>query len=192
MNNAGEPDYFVIVNGPEDGTEFPVVRSPLVIGSDPGATVSVRLDRGVRPKHAQISAVSNGYRVRRSEATPVWVNGKRTGALKSRIVRGGGIIQVGDTKICVQCSPAGLARRSTGIVSESDFAYFARSGLKNIFSSALSFLRTVRNTVGRVIFSGSGIFAIVVLLLIFWPGFRREVLDILWSVYSRIAQAMAG
>ena len=77
MRPAGYPDCFVVINGPEDGTEHPVVRAPFHIGRDPSCAAGVSLDTGVRPFHALVTVVADGYRVRRNDGAPVFVDGKR-------------------------------------------------------------------------------------------------------------------
>ncbi len=81
MSRHGQADRFEIVNGPEDGMAFPVTRSPIAIGVDPGCNVQVRLDADVVRVHARAMAVAEGYRIRRTGPKPVWVDGKRAWAL---------------------------------------------------------------------------------------------------------------
>jgi len=121
-----EYDLLEIVNGPEDGTQFPITRSPVDIGSSPDASVIVRFDRNVGAKHVRVSVVSDGYRVRRLESGSISVDGKRVGRVHSRIVRDGGTVKVGETEFFLRCAPAGLAGRSHGIPLESDFTWMVR------------------------------------------------------------------
>lgn len=135
-------DVFSIVNGPEDGTEFPISRSPFHIGSDPRCLVHVALDESVAPHHAYVTVVEDGYRVRAAEASAaLYVDGKRVGGVRSRVVRHGGLIQVGSTLICVECAPDGLASRSRGLVSESDAAYVIRHTLGHGLRAAADLCR---------------------------------------------------
>src|SRR5690606_5710267 len=95
MEPAG--DSFEIINGPEDGTEFPIARAPFDLGSDPGCGVAIRLDDAVVRFHARVTAVAGGYRIRRITDTPVYVNGLRVGRIRSRIVRAKDVVKVGRT-----------------------------------------------------------------------------------------------
>ncbi len=119
-------DQFQIINGPEDGTEFPITRTPLDIGSDAACAVHIRLDQKVNYYHARVTVVSDGYRIRRLAKGPVFVNGKRAGVVRSRVIRSGGVLRVGSTALMLQCAPEGRARRSHGLSSESDYAWAAR------------------------------------------------------------------
>ncbi|MCC6488803.1 MAG: FHA domain-containing protein [Candidatus Hydrogenedentes bacterium] len=189
MRAAGQAECFVIVNGPEDGTEFPIVRAPFHVGSDTSCPVQVRLDQDVSDLHALVTVVSDGYRVRSTGRGPVLVNGKRAGTLKSRIVRNGGMVQIGHTLLAVDCSPDGLARRSRGIVSESDLGWAAQEG-------ALSLWRFVRRTASfllemlrRLLTSWLAIASILFLLFLFWPAFQQRVMGVVWYVYYSILRA---
>ena len=123
-------DRFEIINGPEDGTECPIGRSPFDIGSDPGCAVAVRLDDGVKRFHARATTVAGGYRIRRVADAPVWVNGKKVGRVQSRIAREKDIVKVGRTEIMIRTSEGGLASRSRGMPTESDFAWTFREASK--------------------------------------------------------------
>lgn len=120
------PDMLEIINGPEDGTEFPINRAPVIVGRDPGCAVNVRLDETVQPLHARLTAVGDGYRVRKVRSGYLSVNGKPAGMIRSRILREGGILQVGNTELSLCCAPDGLARRSRGLPTENDFVWFVR------------------------------------------------------------------
>ncbi len=123
----GAPDTFEAVNGPEDGTEFPVTRSPVDIGADPGCGIVLQCDRDVQRIHARVTVVSEGYRIRKRQGGgAVYVDGRRAGAIRSRIVRHGGIVQVGNTELALQCAPDGLASRSHGLPQESDIGWAVR------------------------------------------------------------------
>ena len=126
MKNAGHPDYLVVVNGPEDGAEFPIARSPVYIGRDPQCAINLRLDNAIEPYHARITVVSDGYRVRSIGSAPVFVGKARVGILYSRILRDGELLQVGNTLLALECSPDCLANRSHGLPSESDAAWLLR------------------------------------------------------------------
>jgi len=125
MIGDGQPDRFEIVNGPEDGTEFPIARTPVDIGSDPACAILLRLDPTVRHIHARVTVVSEGYRIRRLGGGTVQINGKRAGLIRSRIVRHGGIVRIGNTDLSLQIAGDGLARRSYGLPTESDIGWAA-------------------------------------------------------------------
>lgn len=149
MNHAppGYPDHFEIVNGPEDGTRFPVNRSPVDIGADGSCAIFIAIDGNVARTHARVSVVSDGYRVRRLPgAGPVHVNGRRAGRLRSRIVRHGGTVRVGDTELCLIAAPEGLASRSYGLPLESDAAWT----LRLLGGKLLMFLGLIRVAVAGV------------------------------------------
>lgn len=134
------PDQFEVVNGPEDGTAFPITRTPVDIGSDPGCAVFLRFDKNVKAFHARVTVVSEGYRIRRKSNAPILVNGKRAGLVWSRIVRSGGIVRVGDTELVLQCAREGLASRSFGLPSESDLGW----ALRLLFRESMLALRAPR------------------------------------------------
>lgn len=182
MRAAGQADCFVIVNGPEDGTEYPVVRAPFYIGSHSSCPVQIRLDTDIEDHHALITVVSDGYRVRKTDRKPVLVDGKQAGSLRSRIVRNGGTIQVGSTLIAVDCSPDGLARRSRGIVYESDFGWAAQRGMKNAVHLVRRGVSFAFDLFRRILTSWLAILSILILLMVFWPAFRNWVMS--WIRYA--------
>lgn len=120
------PDVLEIINGPEDGTEFPISRAPVIIGSDQGCAVNVRLDEAVQQFHARLTAVGDGYRVRKIHGGNLTVNGKSAGLIRSRILREGGVLCAGNTEIYLRCAPDGLAKRSRGLPTESDLVWLFR------------------------------------------------------------------
>lgn len=128
-------DRFEIINGPEDGTEFPVTRAPFDIGGDPGCAVNAQMDEEVRMFHARVAVVSKGYCIRSLKGAPVWVNGKRVGRFRSRVARARDVVRVGRTEFMVHLAEGGLASRSYGLPMESDFRYALRS-----LGRALAFL----------------------------------------------------
>jgi hypothetical protein len=190
MRPAGYPDCLIVVNGPEDGAEFPVVRAPFHIGRDSACGANLRLDIAVRPFHALVSVVSDGYRVRRTERAPVYVDGKRAGMIRSRLLRSGGTLQVGDTQLVLECAPDGLASRSHGLVHESDLAWFLRfAGRKalRIFTALLSLVMAIG---GRILGSRMAIIAILVLMYFFVPPFHAVVNRFFAVVYYKIIMAV--
>lgn len=120
------PDMLEIINGPEDGTEFPINRAPVIVGSDQGCAVNVRLDENVQRFHARLTAVGDGYRVRRIRGGALTVNGKAAGVIRSRVLRHGGVLCVGRTELYLRCAPDGLAKRSRGLPTENDLAWLIR------------------------------------------------------------------
>ncbi|MBI2421816.1 MAG: hypothetical protein HYV27_03220 [Candidatus Hydrogenedentes bacterium] len=130
MKGVGYPDRLEVVNGPEDGTTFTLVRTPLDIGADPACAVHLRLDGAIRRIQARLTVVSDGYRVRALDRQPVYVNGKRAGLIRSRILRNQGTLQVGNTRLALVCSNGGLAERSHGLPTESDAWWFIHLALK--------------------------------------------------------------
>lgn len=184
MHQEGESDRFEIVNGPEDGTEFPVVRTPQDIGAATHCGIFVRLDPDVRTVHARITVVAEGYRVRRLGNGPVWVDGRRAGLVRSRVVRNGGIVKVGNTELCFCAAPGGLASRSYGLPFESDFGWVLRlfwGWLLRLLPGILGF---VRDSLG----GSFKLLALLVLLLVgvnfFWPGLLAEGRDMMLGAWN--------
>ena len=190
MRDPGQPDCFVVVNGPEDGAEFPLVRTPVQIGSDPNCHIVVRLDDDVAPRHALVTAVPDGYRVRRLDTKPVMVNGKRTGALRSRVVLPGGSIQVGHTLLTVDCAPDGLARRIRGIMSEGDFAWAVRRGVSKSIELVQRGFHHVFSLFGRIWGSWLALGGLFLLAFVFIRPFRYWVLNAGHWVYYRILETL--
>jgi len=120
------PDVLEIINGPEDGTEFPINRAPVIVGSDLDCAVNVRLDESVQHHHARLTAVGDGYRVRKLRGGHLAVDGKQAGMIRSRVLREGNVLQVGNTELYLRCAPDGLAKRSRGLPMESDLAWCVR------------------------------------------------------------------
>jgi len=133
MKKAGQPDHFVVINGPEDGAEFPITRTPVYIGKDPQCAIILRLDNAIEPYHARITVVSDGYRIRSIGGAPVFVGGKRVGTLFSRIVHDGEFVQLGNTFLALECAPDGLAVRSHGMPTESDIVWLFRQTAEHAF-----------------------------------------------------------
>lgn len=120
------PDMLEIINGPEDGTEFPINRAPVIVGSDLDCAVNVRLDDFVQHHHARLTAVSDGYRVRKIRGGNLAVDGRQAGMIRSRVLREGNVLQVGNTELYLRCAPDGLAKRSRGLPTESDLVWCVR------------------------------------------------------------------
>ena len=115
-----------IINGPEDGTEFPINRAPVIAGSDQSCGVNVRLDETVQRVHARLTAVGDGYRVRKIRAGHLSVDGKAAGMIRSRVLREGGVLRIGNTELYLRCAPDGLAKRSRGLPTENDLVWCLR------------------------------------------------------------------
>lgn len=190
MGAPGYPDCFIVINGPEDGTEFPIARAPFNIGQDPSCAVNVRLDTTVRPIHARATLVSDGYRIRSKEGVPVYVNGKPAGTIRSRIVRSGGVIQLGHTLLVLECAPDGLAGRSRGIDTANDFVWAAREGAHQFARLARAALRVALRTAARLVTSWMGVVAVLILLYTFWPWFHAWVNYLLQSVYYHLINSL--
>ena len=184
-------DSFVVVNGPEDGMEFPVVRSPFNIGRDASCTVNVRLDTAVRNIHAHVAVVSDGYRIRRADAAPVYVNGHRTGMVRSRVARSGDLVQIGQTVLSLDCRPEGLASRSHGIVAENDVVWAVHKGSLALYGLVLGLLQFLRAIFGRLVGSWLGIGAVVVILYLAWPWFHDWATYVFLRVYYMIVYFIA-
>jgi hypothetical protein len=188
MKAAGQADCFTIINGPEDGAEFPIVRVPFYIGEDPQCIVQIRLDTGACPRHALVTVVPDGYRIRRLDRMPVYVNGKSAGMFRSRIARDGGLVQIGHTLLCIECSPDGLASRSHGIVSESDFGWAMQRVARWAWRSASGAVNFVLSLLGRILTSWLAVLSAVFLLYLFWPTFRFWLQGIFyWAYYNLIS-----
>ncbi len=170
-------DRFEIVNGPEDGTEYPITRTPVDVGMDPQCAVNVRLDPKMASKHAHVTVVAEGYRVRALGTGKVWVNGKRTGTFRSRIVRNGGVLRTGVTELCLVTAADGLASRSRGLATESDLAW-ALNFLTRRFSLVFRVLwRSLRYLSGGWIRKVVIVVGFYALLAFFFPGFHD------WTMY---------
>lgn len=172
MNFKGLQDTLEVVNGPEDGTAFSITRTPCDIGSDAACGVNLSLDRAIRPLHARISVVGDGYRIRSLQGNITRVNGRRTGRLFSRIVRHGGLVQIGDTLLCLQCAPDGLASRSHGMPTDSDAAWLLRGAFRKLFLVLRVLWRTVRALLSNALSWIISILVILGLLSYFMPGLR--------------------
>jgi len=168
-------DCFVIVNGPEDGTGFPVVRAPFHIGGDSSCAVNVRLDPAVKAIHALVTVVPEGYRIRRVDTAPILVDGRKAGMMISRVVRAGGIVQVGQTQLCLQCAPDGLASRSHGIVTENDFTWAVRKIGERLLALGADFLGFAQRIFGRLLGNWVAMAAVLGAIYVLWPWFRGWV-----------------
>jgi type III secretion system (T3SS) inner membrane Yop/YscD-like protein len=143
MPEAPNFDYLAVVNGPEDGSEFPLLRSPFLLGATAECLVRIGTDQSIEDVHAHLSATAEGYRVRSMTRAPVYVDGKRAGRLRSRILRSGESLKAGNTHMIMRCPPQGLASRSKGVALESDLAYTMRAGGRLLLRLVTGLLRMV-------------------------------------------------
>lgn len=179
----GYADGLAVINGPEDGAEFALTRSPITIGQAADCAVVVRLDNTIQDHHATASAVAGGYRIRFLTGAPVYVGGKRTGSVRSRVLRPGEVLRVGYTEFVLECAPGGLASRSRGLTVEGDAIWLARkligavTGLiGSLFSLVFSMLRGIQRRWKWIAFPG--------FLFLFWfaPPFRNFVYRLINTV----------
>jgi hypothetical protein len=190
MRAAGQADCFVVINGPEDGTEHPIVRAPLYVGSDATCGIAIRLDKDVGSRHAFVTVVSEGYRFRSVEGDPIFVDGKRAGPFRSRIARHGGVVQIGHTLLAIDCAPDGLAQRSRGIVSESDFGWAAQIAARNGWNLLLRSVAIFGHLLRHLLTSWLAIAAVLFLLYVLWPRFNAWVDYGLWWLIDRIRSVL--
>lgn len=178
-----QPDAFEVVNGPEDGTDFPVTRTPFDIGCDAGCGVMLRLDPEIKRYHARVTVVAEGYRIRRLANGPVWVDGRKVGIVRSRIVRSGGTVRVGGTDLCFVAAPEGLASRSYGMPTESDFGWALRLLLRKAGRFLPALLRFAQDSFGGTLKMIVPLAALLFVLNYFWPGILGEARDYAWRAY---------
>ncbi len=186
MRAAGQPDAFVVINGPEDGAEHTVVRAPFHAGCDETCNLLLRLDKSIARHHALITVVSQGYRIRSLGSAPVRVDGKRASMFRSRIVRNGGILTLGHTQLALDCAPDGLAHRSQGIVSESDFGYVAQQAVRYGFLGLRQMARIAISLFGRIVSSWLAIFAVLFIIYFFVPTVHYFVNDVFYWMLNNV------
>jgi len=89
LGETGYPDTFEVIDGPGDGTEYPITRTPVDIGSDPECAVLVQCDPRVHQFHARVTVVSEGYRIRTyTEAPCMWTENVPGGSIPVSVVQG--------------------------------------------------------------------------------------------------------
>lgn len=174
MNFAALHDGLEVINGPEDGTFFPLVRTPAEIGSDARCTVAAGTDPAVLPLHARLTPVADGYRVRKLRGGLVRVNGRSVGRIRSRIVNNGGIIQAGNSLFTLACAPDGLAGRSRGLPTDSDAVWAAREILGRIAGVLWLLFRMVRRLFRSVLSTIITVLVILALLSVISPELRAR------------------
>lgn len=174
--SAEYTDAFEIVNGPEDGVAFPIIRSPFNIGASGDCAVYLNFDKKVFPEHARVNVVSNGYRIRSTSGTPVYINEKRSGMVWARIARSGDIVRVGETSLCVVCAPDGLAKRSIGMPTDSNLVWLLRSLFGVLFKAGRLFYRLFFRMLTR--FNRFALAVVVAVLILAWlqPQLLRSVI----------------
>ena len=133
MRTAGSPDAFIVINGPQDGAEFPIVDREVKIGQEHECAVRIQLDRNVQPLHAIATATGDGYRIRAASGTLLKVDGKSVGRLRSRLLKAGEVLTVGYTDLVLEIAPDGMARRSKGVKMPSDMTWAVRGMFKGLF-----------------------------------------------------------
>ncbi len=186
MRQPGQPDCLQIVNGPEDGAEFSLVRSPAIIGQDPLCTILISLDSMAAPRQAQLSVVADGYRIRRIGRGKVYANGQEVGIFRSRIIQDGGYIQVGQTMFVLECASDGLARRSRGLVSESDIIWTVRRISRTVASFVRMTLGWIPWAIAHVLSNWWILLGIAVVLYLIWPPFNRFVYLLYFNTIRRL------
>lgn len=191
MTTVHQTDALVVLNGPEDGTEFPIVRTPLHLGSDPSCHVYLRLDTSIQPRHLLITVVSDGYRVRSLDMPTATVNGKPAGPIRSRILRPGGQLQVGRTLLTVRCAPDGLAKRSRGLPHESDLGWAVRRAVLGLGQRAARLGWWGWERLKGLATSGKTILLLLVVLYLFWGPFRSRVNSAGRHIYHQIILPLA-
>ena len=182
MIAEGTPDSLTVINGPEDGTEFPITQREFLIGRDSSCMVNPRLDTAIEGVHGRGSAVADGYSIRNSGGTPIYVNGRRAGVIRSRIARAGDVLRIGHTDLILECSADGVASRSRGIALESDAAW----ALRHAASYSVRFLRLMARVTMRSLSKlyRNKFLILMIAGLLYWfvPEFRHWVIEMWWSV----------
>lgn len=186
MRSGGEPDRFEVVSGPEDGTEFQITRTPFDIGTDAGCGIALRLDQEVRRIHARVTVVAEGYRVRRMGNGPVWVDGRRAGLVRSRIVRSGGVVRVGGTDLFFAAAPEGLASRSYGLPQESDLGWMLRILVRWLTRLVPGLFRFVQESFGGTLKLLLPFIALLFAIEYFWPGMLGEARYYAWQAWYTV------
>lgn len=175
MNFATLHDGLEVMNGAEDGTFFPIVRTPAELGSDPNCAVGLGTDAAILPFHARLTPAGSGYRVRRLCGGRVRVNGRGVGRIHSRILGNGDTLQAGNTLFILVCAPDGLAGRSRGMPTDSDIAWVLRAGFSRITGTLGLMFRIVRRLFRSAISTIITILAILALVSVLSPELRARV-----------------
>lgn len=192
MMDQGYADALAVINGPEDGAEFALTRSPITIGQAADCAVVVRLDNTIQDKHATATAVAGGYRIRSAAGGPVYVGGKRTGSVRSRVLRPGEVLRIGHTEFVLECAPGGLASRSRGLSIESDGIWFLRK-LIGLFAAIVGSIIGLLFSILRGVQRRWTWIAIPGFAFLFWfaPPFRDFVYRLINTVLGILREIIA-
>ena len=179
MNGIGQPDRLIVINGPEDGAEFPIERAPFTVGSSPDNAAHLRTDALVRATHAQFTAMADGYRVRGMDGLRVLVDGKGVGVYRSRILRHGSVARVGHTLLCLDCAPNGLASRSRDVRTQGDIAWAARQIATWLRRGVRDLAHGLRWLVRRILGNWGKLLILAAIAMWLSPPFRYWVMNLL-------------
>lgn len=171
-------DHFQVLNGPEDGAQFAITRASFQIGSDPSCVVPIRMDSGVHRFNALVTAVSDGYRIRRLNGASVFADGKRAGKILSRILRQGSVLRVGDTELLLLCSPGGLASRSRGLPMQNDVVWALRLLFENLGGLVAWLWQVVMQMRGRMRWFLAGLLFGGISLWYFQPAWAAQIVGL--------------
>jgi hypothetical protein len=117
-------DALEVLNGPEDGAVLPLRGGVAEAGSGGDCLVQLRLDPNIRPRHARLIGTRDGYVVRALERGTVRVDGARVGHLRSRKLRAGHILRLGNSELYLHLCPECEEDRSRGSAFlRSDLSY---------------------------------------------------------------------
>lgn len=193
MKAAGMPDALTILNGPEDGTEFPITRRGFVVGRDPSCYVNVRLDHDIAAMHGRVTAVADGYRVRSIAGVPLFVNQLRAGILRSRVLRSGDVLRIGHTELVLECAPDGVASRARGLSFENDFTWAIRRSAASIFALSRAALVLAFNLTWRV-WTRWKFLALMggIAAYVFIPGVRTLALEVFSRLQDLLSRVIPG
>lgn len=177
MTAQGYADLLVVADGPEDGVEFPVIRTPFYIGHEPACDAELKLDGAVKNTHVRLTQARRGYRVRAVKGAKVQVNRRNVGVLRSRILRADGELLVGNTHLVLACAEQGLANEGRSPFKETDFAVLLGvfgQKLARLLSGSVSPVRKLGRLIGRHWFLSA--LALLIVLCVIFPGLRAYVL----------------
>lgn len=172
-------DTLTVTNGPEDGARFVLTESPILIGRDSQCIVNLQLDVTVQPEHARATADKGGFRVRRLTVSPVYVNGKRVGHIRSSKLESGGIIRVGYTELALSCAPNGLAARAKSRITDTDAAWALRT-IGSLFTGFSKQILRGGRVAGRYVVQHWFLtLAVIVVVIMLQPDLRATALGVL-------------
>ncbi len=146
MSRDVHRDTIAVINGPEDGNLYPIVKPPCFVGSDISCGVQIRLDRSVQGRHVMLTPANGGYRVRCLTTVPAFVNGRRVGQFHSLVLCPGGELRVGYTTLTLKAPADGLAQRFRGVDLHGDLSWTLRligSTTRSAVSGVVSLLTTI-------------------------------------------------